>query len=66
MPTSPQAPIDLLSTLLGSQLAYTGTERDAVILHHELCTTSPDKEVELFTSTLVQVRSLPLPTIRTP
>nr|CRX79225.1 hypothetical protein ls5931a1_00038 [Leucosporidium scottii] len=54
VPTSPQAPIDLLSTLLGAQLAYTGTERDAVILHHELTTTSPTKETELFTSTLVQ------------
>lgn len=55
LPTAPQAPIDLLSTLLGAQLAYTGTERDAVILHHELTTTSPSEETELFTSTLVQV-----------
>lgn len=55
VPSSPQAPIDLLSTLLGAQLAYEPSERDAVILHHELCTKSASTgQVELFTSTLVQ------------
>jgi alpha-aminoadipic semialdehyde synthase len=55
VPTSAQAPIDLLSTLLGAQLAYGPSERDAVILHHELCTKSASTgQTELFTSTLVQ------------
>lgn len=59
LPSAPQAPIDLLSILMGSELAYGPAERDAVILHHELGTvTSDDPPVEeLFTSTLVQVRS---------
>ncbi|KAM0745747.1 hypothetical protein T439DRAFT_318945 [Meredithblackwellia eburnea MCA 4105] len=54
LPSEPQAPIDLLSTILSSQLKYGPEERDAVILHHELGTTNKDGRPELFTSTLVQ------------
>ena len=54
LPPTPQSPLDLLSTLLGALLAYTPGEPDAVFLHHEIGTTSPAGEPELFTSTLVQ------------
>ncbi|SCZ94622.1 BZ3500_MvSof-1268-A1-R1_Chr12-3g04003 [Microbotryum saponariae] len=58
LPTIPNeltAPLDLLSILLGHQLAYRPDERDAVLLHHELCTRDEKTgEVELFSSTLVQ------------
>ncbi|KAI5481105.1 alpha-aminoadipic semialdehyde synthase [Pseudohyphozyma bogoriensis] len=54
LPSTPQSPIDLLSTLLAHHLRYESGEKDAVILHHELGTVSPDGEDQLFTSTLVQ------------
>ncbi|KAL8291280.1 hypothetical protein RQP46_002258 [Phenoliferia psychrophenolica] len=54
-PSRPESPLDLLSTLLASQLAYAPDEPDAVLLHHELGTRNPKTgEDELFTSTLVQ------------
>ncbi|KAK4048433.1 hypothetical protein OIV83_004779 [Microbotryomycetes sp. JL201] len=54
VPKSAAAPLDLLSTLLGTSLAYKAGERDAVILHHELSTKTKNNQIELFTSTLVQ------------
>ncbi|SCV73183.1 BQ2448_7108 [Microbotryum intermedium] len=58
LPTIPNeltAPLDLLSILLGHQLAYKPNERDAVLLHHELCTQDEKTgDIELFSSTLVQ------------
>ncbi|KAM0786112.1 hypothetical protein ACM66B_006922 [Microbotryomycetes sp. NB124-2] len=54
VPTKEAAPLDLLSTVLGTSLAYKPGERDAVILHHELSTKTEDDRTELFTSTLVQ------------
>ncbi|BGP19894.1 hypothetical protein JCM10213_008632 [Rhodosporidiobolus nylandii] len=54
LPQTPQAPIDLLSTILAHQLRYEDGERDAVFLHHEVTMRSPDGKDELFTSTLVQ------------
>ncbi|KAK4052299.1 hypothetical protein OIO90_004380 [Microbotryomycetes sp. JL221] len=54
VPTSALSPLDLLSNVLGSSLAYKFGERDAVVLHHELATTTSDNKTELFTSTLVQ------------
>lgn len=58
LPTTPHSPIDLLSILLSSQLKYVGQERDAVVLRHEVVTTSKEGVTELFSSTLVQVRPL--------
>lgn len=57
LPTKPTAPLDLLSILLGAKLNYGPTERDLVCLRHEVQTTSSTGEVELFSSTLVQVCS---------
>ncbi|GAA6063495.1 hypothetical protein JCM10212_004454 [Sporobolomyces blumeae] len=55
LPSTPSAPLDLLSSILSHQLAYGPNERDVVILHHELTTESSETgEPELFTSTLVQ------------
>ncbi|KAK4705519.1 alpha-aminoadipic semialdehyde synthase, partial [Phenoliferia sp. Uapishka_3] len=53
-PAIPRPPLDLLSSLLASQLKYGPDEADAVILHHELGTVNVHGEDELFTSTLVQ------------
>jgi hypothetical protein len=54
LPTTLKSPIDLLSILLSHQLAYEPTERDCVILRHELGTldSSTGEEV-LFVSTMV-------------
>ena len=54
LPLVAQSPIDLLSTLLANQLAYEATERDMVVLHHELGTTNTEGQKELFISTMVQ------------
>ncbi|GAA5862042.1 hypothetical protein JCM8547_001567 [Rhodosporidiobolus lusitaniae] len=55
LPSTPQAPIDLLSILLAHQLRYEPGERDAVILHHEVTTRNEETgEREMWTSTLVQ------------
>ncbi|GAA6037577.1 hypothetical protein JCM8097_006122 [Rhodosporidiobolus ruineniae] len=54
VPSTPRAPIDLLSTILAHQLRYEPGERDAVMLHHEVTVESSTGETELFTSTLVQ------------
>ncbi|GAA5979312.1 hypothetical protein JCM11641_001991 [Rhodosporidiobolus odoratus] len=54
LPDSPQAPLDLLSTILAHQLRYEEDERDAVFLHHEVTTKTPEGKDELFTSSLVQ------------
>ncbi|GAA5888440.1 hypothetical protein JCM6882_008620 [Rhodosporidiobolus microsporus] len=54
IPSEAQAPLDLLSAILAHELRYELGERDAVILHHEVTTTTSFGENELFTSTLVQ------------
>lgn len=58
LPLTAHSPIDLLSILLSSQLKYVSQERDAVVLRHEIVTTSKEGGKELFSSTLVQVRPL--------
>ena len=60
LPSAALAPLDYLSILLAHQLRYHPGERDAVVLHHEVTTRSSEGHDELFTSTLVQVRSLSL------
>lgn len=64
LPDTPHSPIDLLSILLSSELAYFGAERDAVILKHEVVTTSSTGISELFESSLVQVSDRELPSSR--
>lgn len=54
LPTTNQSPLDLLSILLAHQLAYGPTERDCVILRHELGTIDPStNESVLLLSTMV-------------
>ena len=54
LPSVVASPIDLLSILLAKQLAYKSTERDMVVLHHELGTTTSEGDKELLTSTMIQ------------
>jgi len=55
IPSTPEHPIDLLASLLATRLSYAPHERDLVVLHHEVISSSPGsggKRDEIHTSSL--------------